>query len=248
MLEIEDRTEGDGWDALERVALELRRPEDLGPGVDAAVMSALRAAPLALAADPRRTRARPAPRRRGLGDALGWLTRPRTLRVSPIGALAAAALAFVATFLGVRRDASRARSAEDPSSWTGEFPVPGMTGEHPAVAARAADRPTEATDAPAAPARDTVYIHRFMLVAPSAQNVALVGDFNDWDHGATRLQKVTASGAGLWTVEVSLPPGRYSYAFLVDGQRWVADPAAPRAVGDDFGRPSSVVTVRGTDA
>ncbi len=246
MLEIEDRTEGDGWDALERVALELRRPEDLGPGVDAAVMSALRAAPLALAADPRRTRARPAPRRRGLGDALGWLTRPRTLRVSPIGALAAAALAFVATFLGVRRDASRARSAEDPSSWTGEFPVPGMTGEHPAVAARGEAR-SSTPDAPAR-ARDTVYVTRFMLVAPSAQDVALVGDFNDWDQGATRLQKVSAQGAGLWTVEVSLPPGRYSYAFLVDGQRWVADPAAPRAVGDDFGRPSSVVTVRGTDA
>ena len=44
-----------------------------------------------------------------------------------------------------------------------------------------------------------------------------------------------------------LPPGRYAYAFLVDGQRWIADPAAPPAVGDDFGRPSSVVTV-GTDA
>jgi hypothetical protein len=222
-----------------------RRPEDLGPGVDGAVMATLRAAPLALAAPVRQPgRARPA--RGGATTAWEWLTRPRTLRVSPIGALAAAALAFIATFLGVRREApSTDRAADDPSSWTGEFPVPARSGEQVAMRPAVEGRTADATPAGA---RDTVYIHRFMLVAPSAQHVALVGDFNDWDQAATTLQKVSASGAGLWTVEVSLPPGRYSYAFLVDGQRWVADPAAPRAVGDDFGRPSSVVTVRGTDA
>ncbi len=42
-----------------------------------------------------------------------------------------------------------------------------------------------------------------------------------------------------------LAPGRYQYAFVVDGRRFVADPAAPRAVDDDFGQPSSVVTVGG---
>jgi 1,4-alpha-glucan branching enzyme len=53
----------------------------------------------------------------------------------------------------------------------------------------------------------------------------------------------THSGA-LWTVTVPLTPGRYRYAFLVNGSRWLADPAAPRAQ-DDFDTPSSVVTVGG---
>jgi hypothetical protein len=42
---------------------------------------------------------------------------------------------------------------------------------------------------------------------------------------------------------VKLAPGRYRYAFVLDGARWIADPGAPRAGGDDFGVESSVATV-----
>ncbi|HEY0779684.1 MAG TPA: isoamylase early set domain-containing protein, partial [Gemmatirosa sp.] len=99
-------------------------------------------------------------------------------------------------------------------------------------------------------ARDTVYITRFMLVAPGAREVSLVGDFNEWDHGATPLRRVASQGGtqGVWTIDVPLTAGRYAYSFLVDGQRWVADPARPRAIGaDDFGSPNSAVTVGGGD-
>jgi 1,4-alpha-glucan branching enzyme len=48
----------------------------------------------------------------------------------------------------------------------------------------------------------------------------------------------------LWTVTIPLAAGRHRYAFLVNGARWLADPSAPRAQ-DDFGAPSSVVTVGG---
>jgi len=82
----------------------------------------------------------------------------------------------------------------------------------------------------------------FVLVAPQARSVALAGDFNDWD-AARALMRREASG--LWTVDVPLTPGRYRYVFVVDGRRFVADPAAPRAVGDDFGTPTSVVTIGG---
>ena len=44
---------------------------------------------------------------------------------------------------------------------------------------------------------------------------------------------------------VRLAPGRYRYAFLVNGVEWRADPAAPVAKDDEFGTPSSVVTVGG---
>jgi hypothetical protein len=82
---------------------------------------------------------------------------------------------------------------------------------------------------------------QFVIVAPSAATVSLVGDFNDWSHSATPMQR--AAGDGVWSVTVPLTEGRYRYAFLVDGSEWVADPSAPRAVDDDFGPPNSVVTV-----
>lgn len=81
----------------------------------------------------------------------------------------------------------------------------------------------------------------FIVYAPGAQSVALVGDFNGWDTAATPLQRTGAAGA--WVVTVPLPPGRYRYAFLIDGTRWLADPGAPRAPDDDFGTPNSVLTV-----
>ena len=85
---------------------------------------------------------------------------------------------------------------------------------------------------------------RFMLVAPEATAVSLVGDFNDWVAGATPMEGDVAEG--LWVVTVPLPPGRYRYAFLVDGTTWVPDPGAPRTMDDDFGRPNSVLTIGGS--
>lgn len=204
-----------------RIALELRRPVDLGPGVDQAVMAAIRAAPLMVAGRSVPTPARPARR-------FAWLTRSRTLRlrVSPIGTLAAAGIAIAAIF-GLRRDAGRDGARERDN--TGEFRAP-ATGEF-AVPKQASGQ-----------VRDTVYVTRFVFVAPDAKQVAVVGDFNGWDTDSTHL--VRHAGDGVWTVDVPLRPGRYDYAFYVDGERWVADPAAPPAVGDTFGRPSSVVTVR----
>ncbi len=76
------------------------------------------------------------------------------------------------------------------------------------------------------------------IVADSA--VALVGDFNDWDPRATPLRHAPG---GVWTATVPLRPGRYRYTFIVDGTRWRRDPAAPRALEDDFDTPTSVITV-----
>jgi hypothetical protein len=84
---------------------------------------------------------------------------------------------------------------------------------------------------------------QFVLVAPQASSVARVGDFNDWDPARSPMQ--TQSGAGVWATVVRLSPGRYRYAFLVNGVEWRADPAAPKSIDDEFGPPSSVVTVGG---
>ena len=82
---------------------------------------------------------------------------------------------------------------------------------------------------------------KFSLYAPQAHNVALIGDFNGW--GSKAEVELAPSGNGVWNVTVPLPAGRYQYAFLVDGQRWVTDPRAEQHVNDDFGRQNAVVTV-----
>jgi hypothetical protein len=99
--------------------------------------------------------------------------------------------------------------------------------------------PTVTAAAPAA-AHDTVYVVRFTLVHPDARRVSLVGDFNGWTADATPL--AGQSVAGVWSASVPVTPGRHEYAFIVDGQRWVADPYAA-TVHDEFGTSSSVVHV-----
>lgn len=145
-------------------------------------------------------------------DARPWWRRSRTLTVSPLGGLAlAAGFAGIVT-LGVL---GTARIIGTPA---------------PVIAS-----------APAAlPAPDTVHLVRFVIAAPGASQVALVGDFNGWTRGATVLAPV---GEGdLWSVSVPLAPGRHEYAFVVDGERWVIDPLAVRHT-DDFGTESSVLRV-----
>lgn len=88
---------------------------------------------------------------------------------------------------------------------------------------------------------ESVFV-RFELYAPDARSVSLAGSFNRWNAGATPLARV--DGSGLWTVTLPLPPGTAQYGFMVDGQRWVPDPAAP-SVDDGFGRRNSVVAVPG---
>ena len=95
----------------------------------------------------------------------------------------------------------------------------------------------------AAPSIADGSVVRFVIEAPGASTVALVGDFNAWNVGATPLEATEREG--IWTVTVPLPAGRHEYAFVVDGVRWMPDPNAPRAGTADFGPANSVVTVTG---
>lgn len=97
--------------------------------------------------------------------------------------------------------------------------------------------------APQLPVHDTVRVVKFVLVAPQARVVSLVGDFNQWDARATPMTKTPTGGT--WSVTLELQPGRHLYAFVVDGTQWLADPKAPLAPEDGFGAPNSVVLVGG---
>jgi len=81
---------------------------------------------------------------------------------------------------------------------------------------------------------------QFALPVPAAREVVVVGDFNHWDTHATPLRRTPN---GTWQTTVRLKPGAHVYSFVVDGNRWVPDPAAPLAPGTDFGAPNSLVTV-----
>ena len=79
----------------------------------------------------------------------------------------------------------------------------------------------------------------FVLDNPNAQSVALAGTFNDWDLKRTPLRKETNGG---WKTTLWLPPGRYEYRFVVDGQ-WLSDPNAKESAPNQFGSTNSVVVV-----
>ena len=108
----------------------------------------------------------------------------------------------------------------------------------PAFAAGAALALLLSRSVPTPPA--TTVTVRFVLFAPEAQQVALAGTFNQWDTAATPLLRTGTPG--VWAATLTLPAGQHQYAFVVDGARWVADPAAP-AVDDGFGRRNSVLSL-----
>jgi hypothetical protein len=93
-----------------------------------------------------------------------------------------------------------------------------------------------------APHQTQQVLTQFLLDAPEAQQVSLAGDFTDWEpaHALSR------SEPGVWTVVVPLDPGIHNYSFIVDGERWVADPNAP-AVDDGFGGLNSRLAVLAPD-
>ncbi len=82
----------------------------------------------------------------------------------------------------------------------------------------------------------------FSLFAPRAAKVNLAGDFNNWSTGADPMYN--REGRGVWTVTIPLPPGRYEYKFLLDGERWIPDPGNTERVDDGFGGVNAVVVVQ----
>jgi len=190
--------------------------DSLDPNVRWIVTEARRPAPANAAARDRlidAINAEPVPSR-GL-RVVTWLLQPRRLVLPP---LATAALAAGLVGVGVLGGIAINRDGRP------------AAGQLPAVAAGQAQLPDSL--APSAV--------KFVLIAPQATNVSLVGDFNGWDSGASPMKATD----GTWTVFVSLQPGLHTYSFVVDGRHFVSDPTAPIAPGDGFGHRSSVVLVR----
>ncbi len=81
----------------------------------------------------------------------------------------------------------------------------------------------------------------FVYHDDSAERVALVGDFNNWNPEDLSF---TRSDQGVWRGEIEPPPpGRYRYKFLVDGGRWVDDPGNSLKEDDHYGGLNSVLNL-----
>lgn len=72
-----------------------------------------------------------------------------------------------------------------------------------------------------------------------AHQVSLAGTFNDWRPDATPM---LAMGGGRWVKELGLPPGRYEYLWVVDGE-WKCDPTAAEFVPNPYGTSNAVLVV-----
>lgn len=99
---------------------------------------------------------------------------------------------------------------------------------------------------PPAPRLEDVGVHpiaggrwRFVMHAPRAQRVELVGDVNGWQRGRHVLQP---QPNGQWVLETELPQGRNTFMYLIDGERWIT-PRGVARLPDGFGREVGVVWV-----
>jgi 1,4-alpha-glucan branching enzyme len=77
----------------------------------------------------------------------------------------------------------------------------------------------------------------FEIVAPEADTVFLVGDFNEWNVSAHPLR---CNSNGTWNTSLKLAPGRYEYRFLIDGE-WRNDPNSGDFVSNPFGSDNCVI-------
>ncbi len=71
-----------------------------------------------------------------------------------------------------------------------------------------------------------------------AHEVILAGTFNGWNEHALKMNK-TPEG---WELKAELPPGRYEYKFIVDGE-WMHDPANKETVRNEHKTLNSVLYI-----
>ena len=73
---------------------------------------------------------------------------------------------------------------------------------------------------------------------PNAKEVILAGSFNNWNEHALHMNKVP----GGWELHAQLPPGRYEYKFIVEGE-WMHDPENPERVRNEHQTFNSVLEI-----
>jgi len=93
------------------------------------------------------------------------------------------------------------------------------------------------------PAKTTIHRKRVTLAleAPDAGSVYLMGDFNRWNK---KVHPMKLGADGTWKKTIMVPPGKYEYRFLVDGE-WRNDPANDSVCPNCYGTDNNVLEVSG---
>jgi hypothetical protein len=101
---------------------------------------------------------------------------------------------------------------------------------------------------PANPINSPASGNSFLIIDPNytfrlrdfkdAKEVALTGDFNDWDPKAYAMKKEGDD----WIFPVHLSLGKHLYKFVVDG-KWINDPANPLWEQNEYGTGNSVLWI-----
>jgi 1,4-alpha-glucan branching enzyme len=81
---------------------------------------------------------------------------------------------------------------------------------------------------------------KFQIKAESGKKVMLAGTFNNWNPEESKLKE--KGKTGVYSLELSLPKGRYEYKFVIDDV-WCVDPECPEWVPNNYGSLNSVLTV-----
>ena len=89
------------------------------------------------------------------------------------------------------------------------------------------------------PPMPTACSNRFVLFEPTARQVELAGSFTGWQRVA--LQPIGSSG--YWELNLPVPTGEHRFAYILDGNRQMADPTLPASEKDDFGGKNSILNV-----
>ena len=76
----------------------------------------------------------------------------------------------------------------------------------------------------------------FRFYRPGANQVHLVGDFNQWNH---KQLGMVPDQNGYWVAKLKLPPGEFKFRYNADGA-WFTDYAAFGVEPGDFGMDSVV--------
>ncbi len=79
----------------------------------------------------------------------------------------------------------------------------------------------------------------FTCVAPGAQRVTLMGDFNDWDPSAHPMKR---QPDGAWILQIQLNHGPHHYLFSIDG-KGTLDQRAQGIVRNEKDEKVSLITI-----
>src|SRR5829696_8660414 len=89
--------------------------------------------------------------------------------------------------------------------------------------------------------RATEFTYDASNATEKPKSVNLAGSFNGWSKDATPMKQVRP---GVWSATVDLEEGTHHYKFVLNGDKWIADPLGDKELEEDApGGPNSGIII-----